>query len=88
MALSEAELKALDFLIAAKKEGLTPAGFININDVVDVAKAVVVTAAAVNAVTAVTGATLQAKNIDPKLMAAGGDKSIDKLMAVRQMALE
>jgi hypothetical protein len=92
--LNEAELAALDFIIAAKQADMLPAGFINnivndannlVNNVANAAQAVAAVTAAAAAVAAVAaGVAAQEAGIAAK---GGRDISLDQLKAIRKEAL-
>ena len=90
MALTEQQLAALDLMIYAKKANIAPAGFININDVVNdvvnVAAAVVVVAEAVEVTAAVIAASATYR--DERLQPGGRGLSLEDLMIIRKQALE
>ena len=90
--LAEHELAALDFLIAAKKAGIMPLGFIGdivnvINNIADVAKAI---APAVVAVTAVAGgaAAAIATASTRGSVASGEGLTLETLMQARELAVK
>lgn len=88
-ALDDVQLAALDLLIAMKKSGTAPAGFINANLSVNNLGDVAVAAASVAAVAAATAAVPAASTmVSGAGVPAGAGLSLQQLMDVRDAAIK
>ncbi len=92
--LNEVELAGLDFLIAAKKAGMVPEGFINniindanhlVNNVGHAAEIVTAVTQAAQIVTSIIGGALVREA--PMGLSTGGGVSLEALMKARETAL-
>lgn len=87
-ALSEVELAALDLIIALKKSGAAPAGFINANLSVNNLGDVAVAAASIAAVAAAVGlAPTYSSTVSPSIQPAT-ELTLQELMDIRANAVK